>query len=602
MSCILAIDGGGTRTRVGLYTAQGELQEETEIGPTNLAETAEVHVAGLIADAGRRLCKSTGEDIGTIAAGISGAGRTSKAAPMARALQTAFPGARVLVTSDALALFNANCDEERPVLVVAGTGSSVVARGEDGGPQLFGGLGPVLGDEGSAYRVAVEAVRAAQNDPELLEALTRAADIGAFNDFIGWLNLVPKDTVADLARAAIAAAENGNASAKNVLDDQAEKLAEQTASAIDTTGHGAQGEPLTVLTHGGLFENSPLYRRAFMEALDVQLGSAYVEPAPVTGHRAALQLALAEAPPAYVSVSDAADREALPSTESASVEFVRLDAMSPEHIATAMSTMEVLAAGGVLGSAATIGEAIAAGAEAIASGGRIIYVGAGTSGRLGVLDAAECPPTFGVSEDRVVALIAGGDEAVRHSVEGAEDNTEQAVVDLDALDPSESDFVVGISASGTAPYVLAALERARESGAATAVVACNAVPLDTADVVVILETGPEALPGSTRLKAGTATKMALNQISTGAMALAGYVFEGRMVGVRPVNAKLRKRCIRIVSELTGEDLGASEALLDETDGSIAEAVLMVRMGLGAEDARSQLAAANGILRKALESK
>jgi N-acetylmuramic acid 6-phosphate etherase len=246
---------------------------------------------------------------------------------------------------------------------------------------------------------------------------------------------------------------------------------------------------------------------------------------------------------------------------------------------------------------------IDAASACLRAGGRIIYAGAGTSGRLGVLDASECPPTFGVSEDRVIALIAGGDDALRHAIEGAEDDVEAARRDIDGIAPpvGEHDIVVGITASGTTPYALAAIDHAKELGATTGLIACNPVPLDRADHVIALDTGPEVLPGSTRLKAGTATKIVLNQISTGAMAKAGYVFEGRMVGVRPQNKKLRQRCIRIIAELTGEDTETAERRLDETDGSIRLAVLMARKRWTLDEARQRLDAAHGVLRDALES-
>jgi N-acetylmuramic acid 6-phosphate etherase len=221
-----------------------------------------------------------------------------------------------------------------------------------------------------------------------------------------------------------------------------------------------------------------------------------------------------------------------------------------------------------------------------------------------VLDASECPPTFGVSEDRVIGLIAGGDKALRHSIEGAEDDAGAGARDLDAITPrvGKNDIVIGITASGTTPYALGAIDRGKALGAKTALVCCNPVPLDRADIVIALDTGPEVLPGSTRLKAGTATKMVLNQISTGAMAKAGYVFEGRMVGVQPSNKKLRQRCIRIIAELTKEDAVRAEQRLDETGGSIRLAVLMARRGLPLAEATRRLDACQGVLRDALEMK
>ncbi|HIJ73607.1 MAG TPA: N-acetylmuramic acid 6-phosphate etherase, partial [Candidatus Hydrogenedentes bacterium] len=248
-----------------------------------------------------------------------------------------------------------------------------------------------------------------------------------------------------------------------------------------------------------------------------------------------------------------------------------------------------------------IAAAIEVVSAAVKKGGRLIYVGAGTSGRLGVLDAAECPPTFGVAADAVVALIAGGDAALRISAEGEEDNANSAVADIQFLKPpvGDNDVVAGITASGTTPYVLAALDEAKRRGAPTVLVCCNPTCRGKADVVIAMGTGPEVLPGSTRLKAGTATKMVLNMISTGAMARAGNVYEGLMVGMRPTNAKLRGRAQRIVAVLCNTDETRAAELLRKADGAIAVAVLAEKMGIEPGAARARLDACRGILRDAL---
>jgi len=242
-------------------------------------------------------------------------------------------------------------------------------------------------------------------------------------------------------------------------------------------------------------------------------------------------------------------------------------------------------------------------AKAFLQGGRLIYVGAGTSGRLGVLDASECVPTFGVDPDQVLALIAGGDRALKESVEGAEDDVHAAVADLRAVRPEvcACDVVVGISASGRTPYTLAALDEAQHIGATTALLCCNAVPETAGRITITVETGAEVVAGSTRLKAGTATKLVLNMISTGAMALSGRVYEGLMVGVRPINAKLRKRAIGIVAQIASCAASDAECLLDGADGSIPVAVLMACRGVDRREAEEKLAQQKGSLRAALET-
>lgn len=226
----------------------------------------------------------------------------------------------------------------------------------------------------------------------------------------------------------------------------------------------------------------------------------------------------------------------------------------------------------------SIARAVELAAEAFARKGRLIYMGAGTSGRLGVLDASECVPTFGVEQERVQGLIAGGREALWRSIENAEDEGERAVDDLASLDPrlNENDMVVGITASGATTYVRAGLDEARRKGARTVLLCCNPQSEELPHHVIALDTGPEVLAGSTRLKAGTATKMALNMISTGAMALSGHIYQGLMIGMKPTNKKLWGRAIRIVATLIESDAERAENLLQAAEGNIGIAVVMAK--------------------------
>lgn len=221
-----------------------------------------------------------------------------------------------------------------------------------------------------------------------------------------------------------------------------------------------------------------------------------------------------------------------------------------------------------------IAKAIDAAAAGIARGGRLIYLGCGTSGRLGVLDASECPPTFGVPASTVVGIIAGGDRCLRAAAENAEDSAENGVKDLAALEPGENDVVVGISVAGEAAYVLRALDYAREKGSVTVGITSNANSslANNYDISICTDTGAEVITGSTRMKAGTAHKLVLNMLSTCAMIKQGHVYENLMINLRPTNIKLRARTIRIVSEITGLSLDASEKLLEENDWVIKKAV------------------------------
>lgn len=249
--------------------------------------------------------------------------------------------------------------------------------------------------------------------------------------------------------------------------------------------------------------------------------------------------------------------------------------------------------------------AIAAAADAIAArmmqGGRLFYVGAGTSGRLAILDASECPPTFNTSPELVVALIAGGPAAVQEAVEGAEDNIDAAGAELRARNLTPDDAVVGITASGRTPYVVGALRYAREAGSHTVAIVNNAqsVLAGIADTVIELLTGPEVVAGSTRLCAGTAQKIALSTLSTAVMVRLGKTYGPYMVDVRATNEKLRRRALRMVQQITGADETASAAALEATQGRVKPAVVMLLGGCDADEAERMLAATGGRVREAL---
>jgi len=273
------------------------------------------------------------------------------------------------------------------------------------------------------------------------------------------------------------------------------------------------------------------------------------------------------------------------------VEIVRL--MNHEDRKVAAAVARVLPA---------IARAADAIVKAIRSGGRLIYVGAGSSGRMAVLDAAECPPTFGTSPLLVQALIAGGRPAVTGAVEGAEDSAENAQRDLRAKKLTRHDIVVGITASGTTPYVLAALQHARRLGAASVAITVNPrTPVARlAKILIATEVGPEVLTGSTRLKAGTAQKMVLNMLSTAAMARLGHVYENLMIDVKASNQKVSDRIVRILAEASGKSLSASEHALRQAGHNMRIALIMLKHGVDAQGAKKKLAAAKGNLHEALD--
>ncbi len=248
---------------------------------------------------------------------------------------------------------------------------------------------------------------------------------------------------------------------------------------------------------------------------------------------------------------------------------------------------------------------IAAAVDAITArmqrGGRLIYIGAGTSGRLGVLDASECPPTFGTPPELVVGLIAGGPAALTEAIEGAEDDHEGGVEEIAELDLNVNDCVVGIAASGRTPYAIGGLEEAKRRGALTVSIACNRPsPLDDlADIGIAPIVGAEVISGSTRLKAGTAQKMVLNMLSTAVMIRLGKTYSNLMVDVQPTNIKLRDRALRIVASATGLGLDQAGELLQACEGEVKTAIVAELAGVSPEMARNRLQETGGYVRKAI---
>lgn len=288
-------------------------------------------------------------------------------------------------------------------------------------------------------------------------------------------------------------------------------------------------------------------------------------------------------------------------TEAVNPASAELDRLSTLDLVRLINAEDARVAAAVAAQSEAIARAIDTIADRLAAGGRLVYVGAGTSGRLGVLDASECPPTFNAEPGQVVGVIAGGDRALRHAVEGAEDAREAAVDDLRALSLDANDVLVGITASGTAPYVIAALDEARAARAGTIALTCNAATpaADHADLAIAVVVGPEVLAGSTRMKAGTATKLVLNMLSTGAMVRLGKTYGNLMVDLQASNNKLVRRARRILRRLSGLEEKAAEALLAACDGELKTAILVARLDIDAGEARRRLSAANGRLREAL---
>ena len=289
-------------------------------------------------------------------------------------------------------------------------------------------------------------------------------------------------------------------------------------------------------------------------------------------------------------------------TEQQNTKSLNIDSVSVEKVLQTINHEDQTVAQAVKKAIPEIESVVHLTTGSMREGGRVFYIGAGTSGRLGVLDASEIPPTYSASEKWFIGIIAGGDRALRKSIEGAEDQPESAVKDLDPFEINDKDVVIGISCSGAAAYVVSALEYARKLGAKTVYLVTNPNPYKMAevDIVIVVDTGPEIITGSTRMKAGTATKMVLNMISTATMVQLGKVYGNLMVDLMAVNEKLIDRGMRIIMQLTGLDRKDALERLKEAKMSVKKAVVIETKGIPLQETERLLEKVKGSLRKALE--
>jgi N-acetylmuramic acid 6-phosphate etherase len=289
-------------------------------------------------------------------------------------------------------------------------------------------------------------------------------------------------------------------------------------------------------------------------------------------------------------------------TERRNPRTASIDLATPLEIVDLINTEDRMVPDAVFTQRDQIAAALSIAEDCFRKGGRLFYVGAGTSGRLGVLDASECPPTFGTDPEMVQGIIAGGLPALTRSQEGAEDVAENGAKAIDERAVGPNDFVIGIAASGTTPYVHSAIRRARELGARTGILSCSPPPaevLDEVDVAILPIVGPEVVTGSTRMKAGTATKLVLNIITTGAMIRLGKTYGNLMVDLKATNNKLKDRSERIVVEVCGVSREEARKLLQEAEKSVKTAIVMQKLGVSRDAAEEALARAGGVIRRAI---
>jgi N-acetylmuramic acid 6-phosphate etherase len=603
VSTAVGVDLGKTGCRAG--TGAGPVVEGP--GAPGLADPSGVEraVAAVRAVLGRALDGSP--DV--VVVGAAGAeAAPGQRAELARRLAVMLPAATVAVTTDSVTAHAGALAGAPGTVLAVGTGSVALGVGGDGRRRQVDGWGPWLGDDGSGMWIGRAALRAVLRDRDGRGAGTTLTDLAEAR--FGDLALLPRTlhahgavarTTAAFVPDVVAAADRGDRVAAGILDEAARLWVELTAAAAD-----AVGEPAVAVV-GGL-AGVPALARRFEEGLPAGLVLRPPAGTPLDG---ALLLADRQDLPHEAAVTRIRTAGASPvapvddvdvlATEQVRADLRDLDTRTADELVAALLQAEATVPTAMVQAAPALGAAVRLTGDALARGGRLLYVGAGTPGRLAALDAAECPPTFGTDPDQVVALLAGGRDADRRAVEGAEDDAAAGDRDLLALEPSRDDVVVGISASGRTPYVLAALDAARRRGAATVAVVNNAgsALAAAADVAVELVTGPEVLSGSTRLKAGTAQKIALNVLSTGAMIACGKTYGAWMVDVVASNEKLRRRARRILREATGVDDARAAEVLQESGWRTKTALVALLAGTSVDEADGLLDRAAGRVRDAL---
>jgi N-acetylmuramic acid 6-phosphate etherase len=498
----------------------------------------------------------------------------------------------VVVTSDVVAWHAgafATAGSGSHVVLSVGTGAVALGVAPDGRVRRVDGHGLLLGDAGGGARLGQEGLRAA------LRALDGAgpptALAGPAREMLAGHPESPA-ALAGFAPAVLAAAEGGDPVARALVDDAVAAL----AATVDAAGGAGPGTEVAVV--GGLADALvPRLATARPDLVlrgpdgDALAGLVRLLADPATAHEPGIVRRRATA----AEPGLAAEVDRLP-TERVRAGSEELDALPTAALVARLLDGQAAVPGAVAAVAGPLTAAVDVLAAAFRAGGRLVYAGAGTSGRLAMQDAAELPPTFGIDPARVLALLAGGAGAAGAAVENAEDDDAAGAADVARVGVGPDDVVVGVAASGRTPYVLGVLRAARERGAATvAVVNTTGSPAAAvARIAVELVTGPEVLAGSTRLAAGTAQKVALNTLTTAAMVQAGATYGPWMVGVRVTNAKLRRRAERIVRDATGVDIARAREALAAAHDDVAAALVVLLAGLDGEAARARLVAAGSV--------
>ena len=609
--CILGVDVGRTGCRVLVrageeteYVGHGVVPQPGGNGPRRAASALRRAIGEGLARAG--LPSDAPTDIAVGMAGVTMLDGGAEA--LAQRIAQLWPGTNVAVAGDVLTAHAGALDGRPGVVLSVGTGVNALGLSADGGMHRVDGWGQWLGDDGSGAWIGREALRAVMRAADGRGESTALTErvVGRFGQADSLPAHFPFDAMLPTRTAALVpdvvdAAETGDAVAGDIIRRAVEAWVETSLAAVRAV------DAETIACVGGLADVPALYD-AWADAME-----PHVKVVPAAGRSVDGAVMLAER--TDLSHESHVRRANLRSTPKPERE--NLDVLETEGVREGLDDLDTRPAGVIVdalleaeGNLATVldgardglADAVTTVETALLAGGRLLYVGAGTPGRLAALDAAECPPTFGTSPSLVEAILAGGDDAAASAVEGAEDMSSEAENALDVRDVGRNDVVVGISASGRTPFVLAGLQRARARGAATIGIVNNPdSPIAAAtDVAIELLTGPEVIGGSTRLTAGTSQKVALNTLSTAAMVRLGKTYGPHMVDVVASNHKLRRRASRIVREVCGVDDATATAALEAAGWHAKVAIVALLAEIDAAEARRRLDEGDGRVRSAVD--
>lgn len=581
----LGIEGGGTRTVALLAEDTGHVAQRHEFGPANLRLLTDAQLAQHF----REIAGSFSMPAG-VAIGLAGARDEKDFARIRAAAAKAWPNVPCHATNDletALAAApHSPSALSAQILILSGTGSCCFGRAADGRTSKIGGWGHILGDKGSGFEIGLRALKAVvyylDRDGSwspLGRRILRVLQLNEPSDLLGWVQSAGKKEVAALATEVFSAWQEKDIIAADILTGAADSLAKDAVACAQKLAR--PGQATQFIFAGSVLLKQPRFAQKLAREIRSRWKNALITPLKresvwgavaiaASVSREILNLKPAEIIPVFTQP------EILSATEERNPRSMNLDKLSIGAAVELMLNEESRVPRALRGERAKLEQAVRWVSRAFRCGGRLFYVGAGTSGRLGILDASECPPTFCTPPDWVQGIIAGGQSAIWQAVEGAEDDADAGGRAIQFRGVGKRDVVVGIAASGRTPFVWGALAEAKRRGAKT-VLLCFNPRLKVArarrpDLIIAPNTGPEVLTGSTRLKAGTATKLVLNLLSTLSMVQAGKVAGNLMVDLNPSNIKLRHRAMRIAVALTGASQAQAEQALAGQNWNVRRAV------------------------------